>query len=61
MADLIDEWPIEPDEIGEALAALAGAFAHGSLQPAPRGIPNLRRFQGAQAAVTLDWLRRLPA
>ena len=52
---------VEPAALRSVLAALAGAFAHGSLQPAPRGIPNLRRFQGAQAAVTLDWLRRLPA
>jgi hypothetical protein len=41
------------------LAAVAGYFAHGALQPAPRGIPNLRRFQGAQAVQTLRWLRAL--
>ena len=52
---------VEPGALRSVLAALAGSFTHGALQPSPRGIPNLRRFQGAQAAVTLDWLRRLPA
>ena len=51
---------VEPAALRSVLAALAGSFAHGSLQPSPQGIPNLRRFQRAQAAVTLDWLRRLP-
>lgn len=52
---------VEPAALRSVLAALAGHFVHGYLQPSPPGIPNLRRFQEAQAAVTLDWLRRLPA
>jgi len=51
---------VAPADLRSVLAALAGHFVHGSLQPSPRGIPNLRRFQEAQAAVTLDWLRELP-
>jgi aminoglycoside phosphotransferase (APT) family kinase protein len=47
------------DRLRPVLAALAGYFAHGALQPAPPGIPNLRRFQGAQAITTLRWLRAL--
>ena len=50
---------VDDDDLRAVLAALAGYFAHGSLQPAPLGIPNLRRFQGAQALRTLDWLRSL--
>ncbi|MDM7856524.1 phosphotransferase family protein [Cellulomonas alba] len=41
------------------LAGLAGYFAWSSQQPAPRGIPNLRSFQAAQAVATLRWLRDL--
>lgn len=52
---------VDPAALRSVLAALAGYFVRGSLQPSPLGIPNLRRFQSAQAAVTLDWLRRLPA
>ncbi|WP_227422964.1 phosphotransferase family protein [Pengzhenrongella sicca] len=52
---------LDPAALRAVLAALAGYFAHSSLQPSPLGIPNLRRFQGAQAEVTLDWIRRLPA
>lgn len=47
------------DRLRPVLAAVAGYFAHGALQPAPQGIPNLRRFQGAQAVQTLHWLQRL--
>ncbi|GAA2728846.1 phosphotransferase family protein [Cellulomonas aerilata] len=47
------------DRLRPVLAGLAGYFAHGALQPAPTGIPNLRRFQGAQAVQTLRWLRSL--
>ena len=47
------------DDLRAALAALSGYFAHGALQPAPRGIPNLRRFQAAQALQTIGWLRSL--
>jgi len=50
---------VEPAELRSVLTALTGFFAHGSRQPAPRGIPNLRRFQQAQAVVALDWIRSL--
>jgi aminoglycoside phosphotransferase (APT) family kinase protein len=51
---------VAPGALRSVLAALAGYFARESALPAPVGIPNLRRFQRAQAAVTLDWLHRLP-
>lgn len=50
---------VDDDALRTVLTALAGYFAHGALQPAPPGIPNLRRFQAAQALATLDWLRSL--
>jgi aminoglycoside phosphotransferase (APT) family kinase protein len=50
---------VDDDRLGAVLAALAGYFAHSALQPAPRGIPNLRRFQAAQALHTIAWLRGL--
>ena len=50
---------VDDDRLRAVLAALAGYFAYGALQPAPRGIPNLRPFQGAQAVRTLAWLRTL--
>ncbi|WP_242511573.1 phosphotransferase family protein [Pengzhenrongella frigida] len=52
---------VEPHALRSVLAALAGHFTLASAQPAPIGVPNLRRFQQAQAVVALDWLRRLPA
>ena len=51
---------VAPGALRSVLAALAGYFARESGLPAPVGIPNLRRFQRAQAALTLDWLQRLP-
>ena len=50
---------VDDGHLRAVLAALAGYFAHGALQPSPRGIPNLRRFQGAQAVHTIAWLRTL--
>lgn len=50
---------VEPERLRAALTGLAGYFAHGALLPAPVGIPNLRRFQAAQARHALAWLRRL--
>jgi aminoglycoside phosphotransferase (APT) family kinase protein len=51
----------EPDRVNAALAAVAGFFLVGSLQPAPPNLPTLRTFQRMQGDVTLDWLRgRLP-
>ncbi|UFR05528.1 aminoglycoside phosphotransferase family protein [Streptomyces sp. Go40/10] len=48
----------DPDAVTAALAALAGYFLHGSLQPAPPGLPTLRPFQRAQGEAALAWLRR---
>ena len=50
---------VDDDRLRAVLAAVAGYLAHGALQPAPLGIPNLRRFQAAQALATLTWLRAL--
>lgn len=50
---------VEADRLRAALAGLAGYFAHGALQPDPPGIPNLRRFQRAQAQHAIAWLREL--
>ncbi len=50
---------VDDDRLRAVVAALAGYFAHGALQPPPRGIPNLRPFQGAQAVRSIAWLRTL--
>ncbi|WP_298457968.1 phosphotransferase family protein [uncultured Cellulomonas sp.] len=50
---------VDDEALRAVLTALAGYFAHGALQPAPPGIPNLRRFQAAQALATIGWLRAL--
>lgn len=50
---------VEPERLRAALAGLAGYFTHGALQPPPPGIPNLRRFQQAQAEQALLWLAEL--
>ena len=50
---------VDDDRLRAVLAALAGYFTYSALQPAPRGIPNLRAFQGAQAFRTIAWLRTL--
>lgn len=42
-----------------ALTAVTGYFIHGSVQPPPPGIANLRPFQAAQGVAGLEWLRRL--
>ena len=46
------------DAVRAVLAGLTGYFVHGSVQPAPPGIANLRRFQAAQGVAALEWLRR---
>ena len=48
----------DPDAVRAVLAGLAGFFVHGSVQPAPPGIANLRAFQIAQGHTALEWLRR---
>ncbi len=46
----------DPTHITAAVAAVAGYFTHGSLQPPPPGLPTLREFQAAQGAVARDWV-----
>lgn len=50
---------VEPERLRAAVTGMAGYFAHSALLPAPVGIPNLRRFQAAQARHALAWLRAL--
>jgi hypothetical protein len=49
----------EPELVMVLVAAVAGFFVQGSLQPAPPGLPTLRQFQAAQGEVALAWLQRL--
>lgn len=50
---------VPDDDLRAGLAGLSGYFAWNSRQPAPLGIPNLRRFQAAQGLATVRWLREL--
>lgn len=50
---------VDDEQLVSVLAGLAGYFAWGSQLPAPPGIPNLRRFQAAQAMATIGWIREL--
>ena len=45
----------DPASITAAVAAVAGYFTRGALQPPPPGLPTLREFQAAQGAVARDW------
>lgn len=45
-----------PTHITAAVAAVAGYFTHGALQPPPPGLPTLREFQAAQGEVARDWV-----
>ncbi|MCL3860481.1 aminoglycoside phosphotransferase family protein [Actinotalea sp. K2] len=46
------------ESVRAVLAGVTSFFVHGSVQPPPQGIPNLRTFQLAQGMAALDWLRR---
>jgi hypothetical protein len=48
----------EPAAVTACIAALAGFFTYGALQPPPPGLPTLRPFQAAQGVVTREWLAR---
>ncbi|NMM16504.1 MAG: aminoglycoside phosphotransferase family protein [Cellulomonas sp.] len=50
---------VPPQDLRAALAGLTGFLTASSVLPAPVGIPNLRRFQRAQASAALGWLREL--
>ncbi|MCK6065337.1 MULTISPECIES: phosphotransferase [Microbacterium] len=49
----------DPGAVRRMVAAWAGWLLWSSGRPDPPGIPHLRAFQRAQAAVTLEWLRQL--
>ncbi len=48
----------DPEAVTTVLAALTGYFVQHSRQPAPPGLPTLRRFQAAQGEIATAWLRR---
>lgn len=45
-----------PEAITAVIAAMAGFFTWGALQPPPPGLPTLRAFQEAQGIVARRWL-----
>ena len=49
---------VDPDRVTAVLAAVAGFFIAQSRQPAPPGLPTLRRFQLEQGLPALEWLKR---
>jgi aminoglycoside phosphotransferase (APT) family kinase protein len=48
----------DPDAVTTVVAALAGTWTYLGRRPDPPGLPTLRAFQQAQAAVALRWLRQ---
>lgn len=50
---------VSADELRAVVAAIAGYFVWGSVQPDPPGLPNLRAFQRAQAFPAMAWLRTI--
>ncbi len=59
--DVLAAHPVEGAEssaVTTALAALAGTWTYLGRRPDPPGLPTLRAFQRAQAAVALRWLRQ---
>ena len=44
------------DDVTAAVAAIAGYFTYGALQPPPPGLPTLRAFQAAQGVHARAWL-----
>ena len=46
----------DPAHITAAVAAVAGYFTRGALQPPPPGLPTLREFQAAQGTVAREWV-----
>jgi aminoglycoside phosphotransferase (APT) family kinase protein len=46
----------EPEAADVVIAAVAGFFSVGALQPDPPGLPTVRAFQEAQGAVARRWL-----
>lgn len=60
--EVVERYGLFADVDGEALtavlSALTGFLVRASLDPPPPGLPTVRRFQAAQGAVALAWLRR---
>ncbi len=46
----------DPDQVLPLVTAITGYFVYRSQLPSPPGLPTVRPFQGAQAAVALPWL-----
>lgn len=49
----------DPEAVRAVICALAGYFTQRSLEPAPPGLPTLRRFQAAQGEIARYWLASL--
>jgi aminoglycoside phosphotransferase (APT) family kinase protein len=58
--DVLERYPryraADPSDVTAALAAITGFFVRTSLEPPPPGLPTVRAFQAAQAAVARAWL-----
>ncbi len=50
---------VRREALASAVCALAGYLTQRSLQPPPPGIPTVRAFQAAQAAIARQWLASL--
>jgi aminoglycoside phosphotransferase (APT) family kinase protein len=48
-----------PEAVRAVVCALAGYFTRKSLEPAPPGLPTVRRFQAAQGDIARGWLASL--
>lgn len=59
-ARLFDRHPLgrraDPSAVDAYLCAISGYFTFKSLLPPPPGLPTLRPFQAAQAAISREWL-----
>ena len=55
--DALEFFAPDPGDVTAVVAGLAAFFTDGARQPAPPGLPTLRRFQQDQADVMLPWLR----
>jgi aminoglycoside phosphotransferase (APT) family kinase protein len=47
---------VTTEQLRPVVCAVAGYFTERSLQPAPPGLPTVRAFQAAQAAIARRWL-----
>lgn len=49
----------DPQAVATLVCALTGYLTERSLQPPPPGLPTVRAFQAAQAAIARQWLAEL--